>query len=160
MEHSSYIIKRDVDGLLIVLLTFKTDPSLGETKYQTIERFISLEKNYAGIPWTGTHDTELNTDLSKLSVWYIPHHAAFKGNIHTTKLRIVFDGSLQRSIQRFIRRYMQILYTYIGMFQRQIFSKCTGRFRSTKSSLHFKAFCATVTFVTTLASYLSLRAIQ
>ena len=102
--------KRLPDGRFIVHLPFKENPSiLGESRNLALKRFYYLEKklqlneklremytNCLEEYITLGHMTEV-TITSDQNVYYIPHHAVFKEDSTTTKLRTVFDASMKAS---------------------------------------------------------------
>lgn len=114
-QHFKDNTRRNPEGRFMVRLPFKHDaPQLGNSKRVAINRLGSMEKKFEKNPAlkmsysnfleeyrTLGHlekvpESEAQT-LTDSSSYFLPHHAVFKSDSTTTKLRVVFDGSSRSS---------------------------------------------------------------
>lgn len=102
---------RNTDGRYVVSLPFKSEfkNRLGQshgiafTRLSQIEQKLNqrkdVEKQYTAFMLeylTLKHMEEISNDEDiSNNVYYLPHHAVFKDSSLTTKLRVVFDGSVK-----------------------------------------------------------------
>ncbi|XP_058448916.1 uncharacterized protein LOC131428874 [Malaya genurostris] len=99
---------RDADGNFVVTLPKKNFRirQLGESRDIAIRRFIGLEKRFQLNPdllqpykefineyLRLEHIKVVSSEGEPSQVYYLPHHAVFKLDSSTTKLRVVFDAS-------------------------------------------------------------------
>jgi hypothetical protein len=106
--------KRLANGKFQVPLMFKSEsPNIGLSFDQALKRFQSLERKLSrDLSLKGAYTEFINeyVDLGHMEVvpskdidvlnnkhFYLPHHAVFKIDSLTTKLRVVFDGSVKSS---------------------------------------------------------------
>lgn len=103
--------KRDNDGRFIVKIPFKNNLNqLGETKNFSLKRFYSLEARLNRNPQVKEmyaeflkeyedlgHMTKVKEDQLTTPQFFLPHHHVIREASTTTKLRVVFDGSLKSS---------------------------------------------------------------
>lgn len=112
-EHFINNVKRDFDGRFIVSIPLLEDISiLGDSRQIAEKRFYSLErklnsnnsfklqyhdfiKEYINLG----HMTQVDPQLNKVMV-FLPHHGVIKEESITTKLRVVFDGSVDTTSGR------------------------------------------------------------
>jgi hypothetical protein len=103
--------RRDHSGRFIVKLPFKHDPpNLGVSKNAAINRLRSMETKFKRDPQLQfEYNNFMNeylalghleqvpvseaVNISDYASCFLPHHAVFKKDSTTTKLRVVFDGS-------------------------------------------------------------------
>ena len=101
-------VRRSNDGRFVVKLPFKEPPNLlGESRNLALKRFYYLEKrlrNNIKLRENYTACMEEYIQLGHMrpvedspgqANYYIPHHAVFKENSSSTKLRVVFDASMK-----------------------------------------------------------------
>ncbi|XP_046142264.1 uncharacterized protein LOC123987928 [Osmia bicornis bicornis] len=106
------ITTRHTDGRYIVRIPFKENiTQLGYSRDQAERRLRSLERKLGKQPDLRAQYIEFMSEyeslghMSKMSEivdnshtgFYLPHHAVFKAQSTTTKLRVVFDGSAKSS---------------------------------------------------------------
>ena len=113
-DHFTNTTTRDVDGLFVVKLPFKTDVSqLGDSLSAAERRFKSLESKLdRDVPLKKRYCDFINEfmdlkhmeevppgeiEIDSSKVFYLPHHCVFKESSTTTKLRVVFDASAKTS---------------------------------------------------------------
>ncbi|KAL4154334.1 hypothetical protein QTP88_000213 [Uroleucon formosanum] len=97
---------QNASGRFIVKLPFKQDPScLGDSRSMARRRFLNLEKKLikdATLARSYKAFMDEYRDLGHMELadldyqgptYYLPHHAVFKLDSATTKVRVVFDGS-------------------------------------------------------------------
>ncbi|XP_055909573.1 uncharacterized protein LOC129944268 [Eupeodes corollae] len=134
-------VSRSEDGRYIVPLLLKTpSPSFSNTLAAAMSRLNSMERRFQKNPdlerqyrkfmedyLSLGHMESVPDDEAKSSHgrhFYLPHHAVFKPDSSTTKLRVVFDGSVGDSTGQSINSHL-----YIGPpIQRDLFGVCL-RFR-------------------------------
>ncbi|CAK9801654.1 hypothetical protein ANTPLA_LOCUS2889 [Anthophora plagiata] len=97
----------DDNGRYTVALLFNEKiTTLGESRSQAIKRLFSLERKLHRDPDLRAkyhavmqeyldlgHMPEIEADPPTTDGCYLPHHGVLKNTSHTTKLRVVFDGS-------------------------------------------------------------------
>lgn len=103
---------RDEDGRYIVELPFKNDRNdLGDSRTAAVRRFMAVEKKGKNNPlqWEqykkfmatyldlGHMERVSDEELNNEPQCYLPHHAVFKEESTSTKLRVVFDASATTS---------------------------------------------------------------
>ncbi|XP_039289297.1 uncharacterized protein LOC120352500 [Nilaparvata lugens] len=110
-KHYEEHTHRQEDGRFIVSLPKKESfHTLGESKFQALKRFKSLEQRLARNNELKSqyvafmeeykelqHMTKVDEPTENQAVYYIPHHPVFKLDSTTTKLRVVFDCSAKTS---------------------------------------------------------------
>ncbi|XP_022168208.1 uncharacterized protein LOC111032244 [Myzus persicae] len=97
-------------GRFIVKLPLNQDPScLGDSRAMATRRFLNLEKRLikdSALAESYTAFMNEYMDLGHMVLadldfkgptYYLPHHAVFKSDSSTTKVRVVFDGSATAS---------------------------------------------------------------
>lgn len=101
-------IKRNEDGRFIVSIPFNEKLAhLGNTREMALNRFHSLEKRFVRQSnvkqeyqkviedyQASGHMTKIKEEDAE-SAFYLPHHAVIKESSSTTKVRVVFDGSMK-----------------------------------------------------------------
>lgn len=105
-EHFITNVKRCADGRFMVKLPLSQDPKvLGDSRRMAQKRFFNLEKRLVNDPLLSKQykdfmdeyvlmgHMELAETHDTINTYYLPHHAVFKTESSTTKIRIVFDGS-------------------------------------------------------------------
>ncbi|XP_039299786.1 uncharacterized protein LOC111045947 [Nilaparvata lugens] len=106
-KHYNETTMRLEDGRFMVTLPRKDNFfTLGQSEFQARKRFSSLEKRLSTQPELKSQYVEFMREYQELNhmtlvdppsdhekVYYIPHHAVFKPDSTTTKLRVVFDAS-------------------------------------------------------------------
>jgi len=102
-------VHRNKNGTYIVSLPFKENTvELGESRKKALARFLQMERKFAINKEFAQeyrrfmaeyeemqHMVLVNPDVNPR--YYIPHHAVFKNDSTTTKLRVVFDASSRTS---------------------------------------------------------------
>ncbi|XP_057333711.1 uncharacterized protein LOC130672924 [Microplitis mediator] len=110
-EHYKLHTTRDNSGRYVVRLPFNHKiHRLGESYSSALRRLYSLEarfqknqdlkRDYSGFlaEYLDLKHMSLSKDQESISSgFYLPHHAVFKHDSLTTKLRVVFDGSAKTS---------------------------------------------------------------
>lgn len=176
------------DKKLSVDLPFKnkTDPNLGDSMEIAKRRFINLEKRLSqNLKLKEEYHRTIKeyidlghmrkaTNLDGKPDYYLPHHAVFKDNSTTTKVRVVFDqlltgSKLQIDIRDILckwRQYPIVFSADIEKMYRQFwinshhqkYQKVLWRF-SEKDPLKTYVL-TTVTFGTSAAPFLALRLLK
>lgn len=191
-----------LDGKYIVELPFKSsNPKFENTLTGAISRLRTMEKRFntnselktlytnfmADYELLGHMEMIPDYDIDKQPQYYLPHHAVFKPNSSTTKLRVVFDGSfkdaagqslndtlligppIQRDLFGVSIRFRKFRYVFtadITKMFRQIWVSKNDRdyqrivWRSDPQSpiKHYRL--CTVTYGTSCAPFLSVRVLQ
>lgn len=110
VDHFNTSVSRSADGRYVVRLPFDdTKPELGESATTAIRRFHAMERKFSLDPILKQLYTKFMTDYLMLGhmqkipptevpvpankCFYLPHHAVWKEDSSTTKLRVVFDAS-------------------------------------------------------------------
>ncbi|XP_065082970.1 uncharacterized protein LOC135705275 [Ochlerotatus camptorhynchus] len=110
IDHFNSTVSRSADGRYVVRLPFDdTKSELGESATAAIRRFYAMERKFSIDPQLKQLYTQFMTDylalghMEKISpaevpvpankCFYLPHHAVWKEDSSTTKLRVVFDAS-------------------------------------------------------------------
>lgn len=101
---------RDESGRYTVVLPFRREPSLGDSRTQALKRFMYLEKKLSkNLHLKQQYHEFMQEYLSKGYLerspviteqqleYFIPHHAVLKEESTTTKCRVVFDASCKTS---------------------------------------------------------------
>ncbi|XP_055911959.1 uncharacterized protein LOC129945983 [Eupeodes corollae] len=113
-KHFQQTFSRASDGKYVVALPFKTPlPNFEGTLHSAVSRLYSMERRFQKHPELKRQYSEFmqeyldlghmelipQSDIQKnpCSQFYLPHHAVFKPDSSTTKLRVVFDGSVKDS---------------------------------------------------------------
>jgi len=105
-RHFDTTVQRDQNGRFIVSLPFRDSVArLGESKEVALKRFLALERRlnantqlkndyikFMDEYLKSGHMSPVNTYDEK-QCYFLPHHAVFKADSTTTKLRVVFDGT-------------------------------------------------------------------
>lgn len=107
-EHFKENFCRSTNGRFIVRLPLSQNPDvLGNSLTMAEKRFFNLERRLARDSslakqydefiqeYIALGHMELTTPASDKPMYYLPHHAVFKSDSSTTKLRVVFDGSAE-----------------------------------------------------------------
>jgi hypothetical protein len=103
--------RRDPTGRFVVNMPLKDDPNkLGDSRTLALRRLMSLERKLRKNRTLKTQYEAFLTEYEKLghmsevgshsesgSVYYLPHHCVLKSMSTSTKLRVVFDGSVVTS---------------------------------------------------------------
>ena len=106
-KHSQSHVQRTKEGRCIVALPFNEKlSSIVSSKAAAMSRLASLHRRFQRdkryeIAYGAViqeyldlgYMTKITTDHSPSSQYYLPHHDVIKESSHTTKLRVVFDGS-------------------------------------------------------------------
>ncbi|XP_025833280.1 uncharacterized protein LOC112905329 [Agrilus planipennis] len=107
--HFQNSLSRDDSGRYVVRLPFNANQNkLGNTYNSALKRFYSLEKRlthnsnlrheyceFMNEYISLGHMSNITHSANKNSGYYLPHHAVVKETSTTTKVRVVFDGSLK-----------------------------------------------------------------
>ena len=110
-NHFQLNTKRDHTGRYIVKLPFKRDPAdVEETVYAALHQFNSLQRrlqhngdlrqsyeDYMAGYLDAGHISRAPLRTKADPIFYLPHHGVLKEESTTTKLRVVFNGSLKSS---------------------------------------------------------------
>jgi hypothetical protein len=101
---------RDSEGRFVIRLPFKNNNlTIGDTKNSSLKRFYGIERKLCNDPemkiqysnfmseYLDLNHMEESKIANKNECVYLPHHAVVKESSTTTKLRVVFDGSLKSS---------------------------------------------------------------
>ncbi|GAB0093955.1 hypothetical protein DMENIID0001_091490 [Sergentomyia squamirostris] len=112
-KHFKETHSRNADGRYKVKLPFKSnnEVDLGESRKKAVARLLSMERKFSKEPILKQMYTEFMREYQELGhsspkpdytgpasgVFYLPHHAVFKEDSTTTKLRVVFDASSKSS---------------------------------------------------------------
>lgn len=102
---------RDCSGRYTVVLPFKSNPSLlGDSANTALKRFSYLERKFAKHPEIRIaynevmqeyinkgYLTQVKNPCMSTEHYYIPHHAVYRSDKITTKVRIVLDASCKSS---------------------------------------------------------------
>ena len=105
-------VKRDHSGRFIVNIPFKPNyQQLGESREIATKRFFALERRFRSDPELKglyleflkeyiklNHTTQVKSSNLPQIEYFLPHHPVIKESSLTTKLRVVFDGSLKTTI--------------------------------------------------------------
>jgi hypothetical protein len=108
-QHYADNFKRDDNGRFIVSIPFKKDPKLlGESRDIATSRLLALEKRFSKNKEFKTnyhafmqeyeklgHMTRIKTTSYEHPTFYMPHHGVLRPDSTSTKLRVVFDGSVK-----------------------------------------------------------------
>ncbi|XP_018403676.1 PREDICTED: uncharacterized protein LOC108780429, partial [Cyphomyrmex costatus] len=108
-QHFIQTYKRDDNGRFVVSIPFKIDPKqLGESRSVAVRRLISLEKrflkdknfkaSYCAFMQEYEelgHMTNIQETSHDRPTFYMPHHGVLRPASTSTKLRVVFDGSIK-----------------------------------------------------------------
>jgi hypothetical protein len=99
---------RDSEGRFVIRLPFKNNNlTIGDTKNASLKWFYGIERKLCNDPemkikysnfmseYLDLNHTEESKIANKNECVYLPHHAVVKESSTTTKLRVVFDGSLK-----------------------------------------------------------------
>ncbi|XP_062713625.1 uncharacterized protein LOC134290488 [Aedes albopictus] len=113
LAHFRTTHRRNPDGRYIVRIPFNDLKSeLGESRQMAEKRFLSLERRLDREPLLKEqykaficeyehlqHLREISPPMNEESggAFYVPHHCVLKPSSTTTKLRVVFDGSVESS---------------------------------------------------------------
>lgn len=108
-EHFNSTATRDTEGRYTVAIPFKENlEQLGNSRHHAEKRLHNLERKLDAQPDIREEYTKFLEEYESLghmsevtnkeelythSGYYLPHHAVYKANSTTTKLRVVFDGS-------------------------------------------------------------------
>ncbi|XP_017462833.1 PREDICTED: uncharacterized protein LOC108356223, partial [Rhagoletis zephyria] len=109
-------VPRSANGRLIVKIPFKDDPAcLGELYTTALRGFNALERRLQRSPILRTQYVALMDEYESLghmqavpnpelneSQYFIPHYCVLKPNSTTTKLRVFFDASCRKTMQKSI----------------------------------------------------------
>jgi hypothetical protein len=100
----------DSEGRFVIRLPFKNNNlTIGDTKNASLKRFYGIERKLCNDPEMKTQYSNFMSEYldlnhmeeskiaNKNECVYLPHHAVVKESSTTTKLRVVFDGSLKSS---------------------------------------------------------------
>ncbi|XP_072395137.1 uncharacterized protein [Diabrotica undecimpunctata] len=103
--------KREKDGKFIVRIPFKEElAQLGDSKLEAKNRFLALERRLEkNVMLKGMYDSFMNEYISlghmslsepskSVMSYYLPYHGVLNENSSTTKLRVVFNGSMKTNI--------------------------------------------------------------
>lgn len=193
-------IKRDMNGRYSMRLPFKNkEVKLGNSRNQALARFMHLENSLKSHPAKRLEYHKFMKEYLDLGHmrpihvanpnqgYYIPHHAIWKKDNITTRLRVVFDASAKTSNGRSLndelivgptiqenltsilirwRSYKYVFTADIEKMYRQIlidekdqpFQKILWRFSPLEP---IKEFClTTVTYGTSSAPYMAIQALQ
>lgn len=121
-SHYTKFTTRDNDGRFVVKLPFSCNPAvLGDSKLMASRRFYYLEqkmnkspdlyKSYSSFMQEYLnlgHMKLIESDMLPSPNFFLPHHAVFKPNSSTTKLRVVFDGSAKSSSSMSLNDVLQV----------------------------------------------------
>ncbi|XP_055633490.1 uncharacterized protein LOC129773857 [Toxorhynchites rutilus septentrionalis] len=110
-DHFQAYTTRDSSGRYVVKLPFRKDPSnIGDTRYSALRQYHALKRRlnnnpehqqlyeaYVGELIAARHIEPMPAGPSHKPTIFLPHHAVLKEESSTTKLRVVFNGSLKSS---------------------------------------------------------------
>lgn len=115
--HFTNTVKRNPEGRFIVTLPIKSNPPpLGSSLQIAKNRLYALERKFIKNPTLKVEyakflaeylqlghmklidETQTKGEISNENIFYLPHHGVIKETSITTKLRVVFDGSVKSDL--------------------------------------------------------------
>ncbi|XP_076660820.1 uncharacterized protein LOC143364269 [Halictus rubicundus] len=116
-DHFAASYNRQPDGRFMVRLPFKTRPELGESRRTAVRTLDGLSSKFrrstefrvAYQDFLATYEAlghMSSTSPSHVNTYYLPHHGVLRESSTTTKLRVVFNGSMPTSNGKSINDFL------------------------------------------------------
>ncbi|XP_076301937.1 uncharacterized protein LOC143220085 [Lasioglossum baleicum] len=115
-EHFSTTYARHPDGRFIVRLPFKATPELGDSRHTAVKTMDGLSSRFRRseeFTYEALGHMSSTPPSSGSNSYYLPHHGVLRESSKTTKLRVVFNGSMPsangKSLNDFLLRGPNLL---------------------------------------------------